>query len=98
MARRRPVEPVSAGRDGAPLPEDVIRYRVDVRGGRSGESMTRWLLDRAAWRQEHPDEPLPLVDSLTRHALYRLAESGQLDRELYAAEQSAPVKRLHGAA
>ncbi len=65
-------------------PVDVARYRVEVRGDRSTESATRWLSDRAAWRQQHPDKPLPDMASLDRAWLMRCRLAG-LDESLYRA-------------
>ncbi len=83
MARRRsaPLPPEQSA-DG--LPVDVVTYRVEVRGDRSTESATRWLSDRAAWRQRNPDKPLPEMASLDRAWLMRCRLAG-LDESLYRA-------------
>ncbi len=84
MARRRTVALSRSEESADGLPVDVVTYRVQVRGDRSTESATRWLSDRAAWRQQHPDKPLPEMASLDRAWLMRCRLAG-LDESLYRA-------------
>ncbi len=77
---------------GSEPPESVARYQVRARGRYSAESLAGWLRDRRAWREQHPGELLPVMDSLTWAAVCRLVERGELATELYAAERVAPSR------
>lgn len=94
--REKPIE----SEDGAP-PQSLLRYRPSVYQPGSdaaarpwrydADAFTRWLRDRARWR-EQSDAPLPWLCAVDRFYAHTTAE---LPADLVAAEDAAPKADPH---